>query len=471
MVLNDVTFDGKGLSFVHAYSAKEAKRLLTEHGDIAVVLLDVVMETDDAGLQVVEYIRKSLKNPIMRIILRTGQPGQAPEKQVIVDYDINDYKEKTELTSQKLFTTLVTSLRSYRDLSIIENSKKGLEDIIVASSTILKIQSLRKFASGVLTQLTSILGLEGNALHCHGLALTKENESIQILAGIGEFANHEKMDVVSEEILNKIRTSFYEKSSLFEDDSFFIYFQSQFGSEYVIYFKGKNKLSEWDRYLIEIYGANVSIAFENLYLNKEVELSQREVIFTLGEIAETRSKETGYHVKRVAEYSKLLAMISGIPEEEAEMIRLASPMHDVGKIAISDDFLNKPGKLTYEEYEVMKTHAVIGYDMLKHSKRSIMKTAAIIALQHHEKYNGLGYPHGLKGEEIHIYGRITAIADVFDALGSDRVYKKAWEMERILTLFKEERGEHFDPHLVDLFLKHIDQFIAIKETYQDEKVF
>ena len=127
--------------------------------------------------------------------------------------------------------------------------------------------------------------------------------------------------------------------------------------------------------------------------------------------------------------------------------------------------MNKPGKLTEEEFEIMKTHAQLGYEMLKGSNQDLLKTAAIIAVEHHEKWDGSGYPRGSRGEEIHIYGRITAIADVFDALGHDRVYKKAWPMENILDLFKEGRGKHFDPNLVDLFFDNLDEFLAVKESF------
>jgi len=198
-------------------------------------------------------------------------------------------------------------------------------------------------------------------------------------------------------------------------------------------------------------------------LNDELEDTQREIIFTLGAIAEERSKETGNHVKRVAEYSYMLARFYGMSVEESLLLKNASPMHDIGKIGIPDRILNKPGRFTDKEFEVMKAHAEIGYEMLKHSKRSIFKVAAIVAYEHHEKYAGGGYPRGIKGEEIHIYGRITAIADVFDALGSDRVYKKAWSIEKIVNLFKEERGRHFDPLLIDLFLDNLDKFLETKE--------
>jgi response regulator RpfG family c-di-GMP phosphodiesterase len=209
---------------------------------------------------------------------------------------------------------------------------------------------------------------------------------------------------------------------------------------------------------------------EILALNQEIEATQKEVVFTMGAIGESRSKETGNHVKRVAEYSKLLALKYGLSPSEAELLKQASPMHDIGKVAIPDNILNKPAKFTPEEFEVMKNHASLGFEMLQHSDRELLRAAAIVAYEHHEKWDGSGYPRGVAGEAIHIYGRITAVADVFDALGSDRVYKKAWEDERIFTLFKEERGKHFDPHLVDLFFENIDAILAIRAQFKDNYI-
>ncbi len=208
-------------------------------------------------------------------------------------------------------------------------------------------------------------------------------------------------------------------------------------------------------------------SLESALLNLEIEETQKEIIFTMGEIGESRSKETGNHIKRVAEYSKILALKFGMDDNEAELLKIASPMHDIGKVAIPDSILKKPGKLTDEEFDTMKSHTEIGYNLLRGSSRRILKAAAIVARQHHEKWNGRGYPVGEKGEDIHIYGRITAIADVFDALGSDRCYKKAWELDRILNLFKEERGNHFDPLLVDLFIDNIGELVHIRDTYSD----
>jgi HD-GYP domain-containing protein (c-di-GMP phosphodiesterase class II) len=203
-------------------------------------------------------------------------------------------------------------------------------------------------------------------------------------------------------------------------------------------------------------------------LNHEIENTQKEVVFTMGSIGESRSKETGNHVKRVAEYSKLLALYYGLDEKEAELLKQASPMHDIGKVAIPDDILNKPGRFNDAERKIMDTHATLGYEMLKHSDRALLKTAAIVAYEHHEKWDGTGYPRGLSGENIHIYGRITALADVFDALGSDRCYKKAWDDEKIFNLFKEERAKHFDPRLIDIFFKHLDEFLKIRDSLKDK---
>lgn len=471
MVLQDFEFDGRKLEFHSAYSAAEAKQVLIGQPNASLILLDVVMEHDDAGLQIVKYIREELSNLAIRIILRTGQPGQAPERTVIMDYDINDYKEKTELTTQKLFTTVVTALRSYRDIKTIEKSRTGLEEIIKSSSTLFELQSMKKFASGVLTQMTSIVNLHKNALHC-SFAVTKGVEDIYILAASGDYASNQDdraRDVVPSEVLAEIEMAFLNQKSSFASDRFVIYFKSKMGMENVIYMNGFKALSEWEHYLVDIYCANVSVAFENIYLNEELESTQQEIIYTMGEITETRSKETGHHVKRVAEYSRLLAIKYGLTEQEAEVIRLASPMHDVGKVGIPDAILNKPGSLTSEEFDIMKTHSNLGYEMLKHSNKQVLNAAAIIAQQHHERYDGSGYPQGLRSEDIHIYGRITALADVFDALCSDRVYKKAWELDRVLDLLKTERGRHFDPMIVDLFLEHLDEFLVIKEMYKEQR--
>ncbi|MDC9728129.1 MAG: two-component system response regulator [Methyloprofundus sp.] len=199
-------------------------------------------------------------------------------------------------------------------------------------------------------------------------------------------------------------------------------------------------------------------------LTQEIIDTQREVIYTMGEICETRSHETGMHIKRVAEYCYLLAHLAG--SDDAWLIKQASPMHDVGKVAIPDAILNKPGKFTAEEWKTMQTHSALGYKMLSVSHRALFRMAASIALEHHEKWDGTGYPQRLKGEQISFEGRVCAIADVFDALASDRCYKKAWPMEKVVAYFKEQSGKQFDPHLIDLFFASFDEFLAINHKFR-----
>ena len=206
---------------------------------------------------------------------------------------------------------------------------------------------------------------------------------------------------------------------------------------------------------------------EVMQLNKEIRDSQKEIIFTMGIIGESRSKETANHVKRVAEYSKLLAKYYGFDDYRAELLKQASPMHDIGKVGISDAILKKPGRLTQQEMKIMMTHTELGYAMLKHSEKELLKLSASIAYEHHEKYDGSGYPRGLKGEEICLEGRITTVADVFDALGSNRIYKKSWRDEDIFSMFIKQKGKHFDPIIIDLFLEHKQDFIDIRNKFLD----
>ncbi len=261
----------------------------------------------------------------------------------------------------------------------------------------------------------------------------------------------------------KIILGKYEPKDIIENEKILsLRFECDAFRTYMINFKGVKKIN-----YILAYTTDIT---DILAAEEEIINTQKDVVYTMGAIGETRSKETGNHVKRVAIYSEILALKYGLSKEDSELLKLASPMHDIGKVGIKDEILNKPGKLTNDEFKIMKTHSTLGFNMLKNSDKPILKTAAIVAHQHHEKWDGSGYPKKLSGEDIHIFGRITAIADVFDALGSDRVYKKAWELDEIFELFKKERGKHFDPRLVDLFFEHFEEINKIRLKYQDKKI-
>lgn len=197
--------------------------------------------------------------------------------------------------------------------------------------------------------------------------------------------------------------------------------------------------------------------------------AERETLEILAKCAEYKDPETNAHTQRVAHYCKLLAKACGLDEKTQDTIFYASPFHDLGKIGIPDQILLKPAKLDNNEFDVMKQHAMIGYEILKNSKSDYLKAGGIIAYTHHEKYDGTGYPNKLKGENIHIYGRITAIVDVFDALTSNRPYKKFWEIGEAINFLIEQKGKHFDPNLVDLFIQQKDEILEIHNKFIHEE--
>ena len=221
-----------------------------------------------------------------------------------------------------------------------------------------------------------------------------------------------------------------------------------------------DEISEMADCFNEMMGGIKNLVQENLN-------TQKEIVYKLGEVIEVRSQETGNHIKRVANYTKLLALKMGIAEEEAELIKMASTLHDIGKVSVPDSILLKPGKLTREEFEIMKKHTTVGHDILVNSNKKILRVAAEISLEHHEKFDGTGYPKGLLGQEISLKSRIIALVDVFDALGTDRVYKKKWALPEILAYLEEQRGKHFDPQILDMFFKSMDEIIEIRDRLED----
>ena len=471
VTLGDFTYDRKGLDFLHAYSGEDAKRLMKEHPDTALILLDVVMETDNAGLDVVKYIRDTLKNSRVRIILRTGQPGQAPEKEVVRNYDINDYKEKSELTIQKLFTVLFSSLRSYRDIVTLDENRLGLKKIIESSSELFELQSMENFSPGVLTQLMAILHVAetDESSEASGFLADVSNQDRVILSGRGIYEDKvgaSVSDTVNGEIANRLSTAFNEKKNGYYDGNCAVYFENRHNLSYVAYINLSRELSEWDKRLVEIFCSNVSIAFDNVYLYQQFSNIQESAILSLAKLAEYKDTDTGEHIKRVSDITSTIAkrlFEKNLFEDEmdaifVEHVGLASILHDVGKVGVPERILLKPGKPTDEEWEIIKQHPEIGGDILNKAAENLevnnyIKIAADIALFHHEKYDGSGYPLGKKGGAIPLCARIVAVVDVYDALVSRRPYKDPMPRNEALTVIKDGAGKSFDPLIVDTFLE------------------
>lgn len=479
LVLKNAQFDGRPIELIHAWSAAEAEEILLKQGkDIALALIDVVMESDDAGLQLVEFIRRQQQNYMTRLVLRTGQPGQAPEEEVILKYDINDYKDKSELTSIKLKTVVYSSLRSYRDILTIDHQREALEKVILAISKINQVNSLKLLASAILDQLVTLMGLQADAIYCSTRRLYRQQATFTVLAATGrlqgllESTPEQSMQQLKEdELPDELQQIFTQaltlKQSTHTREGYVAYYAGLSGDENVLYIKHCSQISQHAKHLLEIFSAEVISTYHSLLLKQEVEETQDDIVFLLGDAIEKRSRETGAHVKRVAEMSMLLAEKYGEDNNYINNLRLASPLHDIGKIAIPDAILNKPEKLDQAEWQVMQTHAEIGAHMLERSTKPVFQLASEIAGSHHEKWDGSGYPNGLQGAQIPLSGRITAIADVFDALTSSRCYKGAWPVENAINLMKQQRGKHFDPTLVDLFLDNIQDFLDICQQNPD----
>ena len=465
LALRNVNFKARPLELMSAYSGAEAFEILKENSDIALVLLDVVMETEDAGLRLVGRIRDELNNHLVRIVLRTGQPGQAPEQQVIIDYDINDYKAKTELTTQKLFTTVIASMRAYESLLMIERSRIGLSKILEGATNLYQIHSLREFASGVLNQISAILDVGADGVLCvvKGGVLG-DLPGPTVIAATGSYASLSEYEFLPADhaLAGAIAKAFREKRSQYEHPVDVLFIHTQQGHEFTISVTPPWPLAGIQRELLEVFCSRIAAAFDNLYLFGQLRKAQEATVVALADLAEFRDEGTGGHVRRVqmltdAIAKKLVergAYADELTPQLIDMVGVASILHDVGKVSTPDHILLKPGKHTAEETTVMRSHASVGETILERAAgmvdgMSYLTYGAQIAGTHHEHYDGNGYPRGLKGNDIPLAGRIVAVVDVFDALLHRRPYKEPWPFVEMMAYIRERRGTQFDPEIVD----------------------
>lgn len=467
LVLKNFRYKGYRLELKSAYSAAEAREVLACDGPFALILLDVIMETDDAGLSLARYIREELKDSMVRIVLRTGQPGMVPQRQVMRDYEIDDYKEKAELTSERFDATVTASIRTYLGFRHLEQSRQGLIRILDAIKDIDSSDMEENLADSILDQMESVISRpEGPG--SGSVLVSREAQGDRIISGRGV---HEGLQDCGLEELNDsdsiemIREALNSGKTLHNGRHIMTNLLSKDGGRYLAYFENMEEFGEMERNLVELYASHVNVSLVNKFLTRELVNTQREIISTLGEVIETRSDETGKHVQRVGELAKLLAEKKGYSSSDCELILYAAPLHDIGKVGIPDDILKKPGSLTDGEYEIMKTHSQIGYEILKSSKKDVLQMGAKICLEHHESWDGNGYPNGLSGENISIDARICYVADVLDALRSKRVYKDAIPLEEAMEVIRQARGTQFDPEIVDILFENKDAVELIYSKY------
>jgi len=440
LALSDFSFLGRGLKFYSAHSGAEARELIDAHPDAAIVLLDVVMETDDAGLQVARYIREDAKNRFPRIILRTGQPGQAPERTVIINYDINDYKSKTELTAQKLFTAVMSSLRSYRDIMSIDQSRQGLEKVITSATNLYALQSMQSFVDGLVQQLSWVLGGARQTLYAVA-GSGERSETFKVVAAYGED---------SEQARGQSLRSVLPRDALAEVDGVVsghgIYYGENFALAYcrshcqpngaLLYLQGfSRKLNEDDRHLLQLFAENVQVAHDNV-------ISWQDADRFLASLAD----------------HWMAALSDTAPQAPGEIESIAGVLAD--GLALDAAAFVKPATRLYMQAEQMlqQLHqeqsaamVAICQQRINRSLRALAtgqheatKIAHLALVERSERWDGLGLPNGKTGEQIALTSQVIQLAGVLRhwlAQGDDE--------NLILKRLESERDSYLAPQVLD----------------------
>lgn len=468
MILKDFVFEGKKLEFVHAYTGEETKRLLVEHPDTAILFLDVVMESHQSGLEVVGYLRETLKNNMTRIVLRTGQPGEAPEEEVIKQYDINDYRLKTELTVKRMHTTLYTALRNYRDLLKLERHKKGLERIIEASSLLFQQNQLEDFLTSVLNELSNFyqdqpgmiyLREHGEGSGRSGFVSIEQHRKVKIVAATGkyealvgrELSAVPELDFMSN-VVGATQHTGYGIEML--ESGFVIRSSSGHYVNNYIFIEGGQEIHDFE--LIESFLVHYGLAFDQ-YIAKNLNFqSQQRLLDAYREAMERQFKKPLNHIQSVTGHMRGLALQMGYSTMEADLLAHAASLHDLGMIRLPEHILLRQAPLTPDEYEIIKAHTQLGFEMLSLHRDELFVVAAEIAKYHHEHFDGTGYPSGLKGNAISEAARMMAVIDVYVSMTSDKVYGLGKSHEEAMAFIDAQSGTRFDPMVVQAFIAYCD---------------
>ena len=348
-----------------------------------------------------------------------------------------------------------------------------MEDVLKSSSSVLASQSLSQFGSAVLKQTLTLLNLDNSVLYLSTQHTDLYGDTtMTVLGASGDLVGLCEPGIskkIPESIEEKVKEVLASKNHYQSEELFIGYYPTGESTHNILYVKLNSPLDALQRKTLEMFASNVAIIFQNLTQKEDIQQTQKELIMVLSDAIEMRSKETGGHVKRVILMTEFLSEKLHLSKEFIETIRYAAALHDVGKISIPETILHKPGKLDPEEWEIMKTHAQRGYDLLAGSDRIVAKMGAIIAKTHHERWDGKGYPDGLSKDEIPLEGRIMAIVDVVDALLSKRCYKPAWSEEEVKAFLRENAGKQFDPLITHIMLEHFDKIQEIRALEPDEE--
>lgn len=473
LALSDFALDGKGLTFISAYNGAEAVDALKQHKDIAVILLDVVMETEDAGLRVANAVRNELHNHFTRIILRTGQPGQAPERSVIVDYDINDYKSKTELTAQKLFTVMIASLRSYRDIMAIEDSRVGLEKVLLASTDLFNRHSLEQFMEGLIHQLSSVLGCSKDAAYItsaiagHEPLHAMNSSSLYVFAGNGDYAQERGKlleNVLTTDQYKSCIRALRDKQIVFADDHIVAHCAGKSGEGALLYLTGLHrKVSEIDRLLVKLFAENVQIAFENVMRINQTKLFHNRIIEQLSRSTDL-SEQSSVATLRVSALAGVIGQQLELGAEALKTMRLAMPLMGLEYSCLTQLLLNGSNNDISQCVQNLSDYTK-GYKFKTELEDGKIITLALtMAKQHLEFWDGTGYPHKLTSKAIAIESQIVAAAHVFNTLICQQAPNYQWPLQDVVAFFEQQSGRAFHPDIVNAIVHQQEALNAVQQA-------
>jgi response regulator RpfG family c-di-GMP phosphodiesterase len=472
LVLKEFSFRDRNIEFIDAYTGQEACDVLRQHPDAAVMFLDVVMETDDAGLRAVKRIREELGNKMVRIILRTGQPGHAPEDEVILNYDINDYKAKSEMTAKKLFTSIVAALRSFQDLATIESSRRGLVKVLDAASS-MDFRSRSLFVSGLLMQLGSLLDIGEDDLVLIRRGEGGRDDSIMAAAGSYDpFVGEPVKDVFDEETVALV-TQVLATGTTHVDGKRSIYEVPLPNlCDVAVYVGGARAISETELALIDVFCLKIVLAYENYEFVEQSRRDQNAEIALLTRLSSQASylpiayaTNRGRLSRDITTKMKESGSREPIENRLPEIIERAAMLADIGNYAIPAATLEKAGPLSADELALVRTHTESGAALLKEvldevTGGRVASLAQQIVSSHHECFDGSGYPNKLAGTDIPLSGRIVAVADCYMALTSERPWRKALPHVDAVNMIKQEAGKKYDPSVVK-------SFVAVSDAWRD----
>jgi response regulator RpfG family c-di-GMP phosphodiesterase len=464
LVLKDFSFCNRGIEFFDAYDGNQTCELLRQNPDTAVVFLDVVMETEDSGLRTVRRIREEIGNQMVRIILRTGQPGHAPEEHVVLNYHINDYKSKSEMTAKKLFTSLVSALRSFQDLQTIESSRRGLVKVLDAASN-MDFRSRNLFVSGLLMQLGSLLDIGDN-----DLILIRRGDAggqdiiMAACGGFDAFIGAPIKDILDAESIEHVSRVFSGGVTHIDDKRSIYLVPMPNLSDVVVYVGGAKKISETELALIDIFCMKIVLAYDNFEFVEQSRLDQSAEIALLAKLTACASYLPVSHAinrgrlsREIASRMKEKDTVRMIDRHLPELLERAAVLADIGNHQIPSNILESAAALSAEDLVQVRRHPQFGAAMLREILTEarggrVFGLAGEVALSHHENFDGSGYPSRLKGEDIPLSGRIVAVTDSYLAMTSSRPWRMAIGHEQALEMIRQDSGGKFDPRVVEAFM-------------------